>query len=301
MKFCPHCGAQLDDSARFCARCGARQPELTSGGPAGTPSTSAPLASVPTPPTSPTPTPAAPSAETPAAKFNRLASTDPKFLALYKTFKKLNLLRFFTFLFIPVLIVYLAVPCAIFTGENMGGGADILRIAGIYPLPAQVNICQLGAAKNAISYTNYSFSPSSWFTSNVTTGILLPVLLCVFLVPITVLSAVLGVTKSWYLKSWEKDGGSEIIASMTRSGMVVTNCVGIIFPLIYCIFVYASAKDLVYDYSEDPAHYIYGEITALPNNMIATLVVGGIMLAATIALTIVFRILILKKVRSYLS
>ena len=67
MRFCPNCGAQMDDAAKFCTQCGGKMPEVMPVAPAA-PVQQAPAAPVYEAPAAPVQqAPAAPVYEAPAA------------------------------------------------------------------------------------------------------------------------------------------------------------------------------------------------------------------------------------------
>lgn len=284
MKFCPKCGAKLEDEAVFCSQCGAKQP---SDGPTLANNQQEPQESVVV-------NNQTNGAQSDATRFNNLIKNDNRFKVLFNSYRFTCLLRLICLLFIPTAIVFFAVPYLRLTGENMGGGASSLYGETFpYDIPRLVAYSLMHAISK-----QYAFTSSSSFDSSIPATAIIPLIASYVFAILIVLTSLLGLKKSWPLKSYEKDGGKELYLTIKKGNSWLFGLIANMMFISMSLSNYLASKDLKYEPGDN---YFYGKIIGINNNMKATLIVGII---TTIIMAIICTIIhskIVKKVKTVME
>jgi len=187
MKFCPKCGAQLVDEARFCSKCGAPQPNMdvqATPQPAVEPQQVKPNQS------------SSDGAMTPGQRYNYLQKNDEKFKATTRVVFFLKLVGLFNLLFIIPWLVCYFVPVGIFTGDDLSsiGETYITSLGKSFP-------CAFNNYELAFKYKpfadggNYKLTPDNALGSNVFSSIMW--FFTFVFIPLLVLVALLGYPRGY--------------------------------------------------------------------------------------------------------
>lgn len=283
MKFCPKCGTQLVDEARFCSKCGAAQPNMENA---------------PAPqPVAPQPTPqqnAAPSNNgqmTPGQRYNYLKQNDERFRGLTKVIFFLKFVGLVNILFIIPWILSFAIPIATFTGVNVSDVGANLWMASKKPIPWSFNNFDL--AYTIIPWTkgsNIKLSPDSALQ-----GTIMPQILMVFgylFTVLIVLTSLLGNPRGYVLKTYDKDEGQTLYKNIKGNTTWLIGPSYAVVSLASVIATYINCTDLKYEAGKT---YLLGEIAPLQSGLITCIVVTVIFVAIMVAVPLVIRSLLLKK------
>ena len=284
MKFCPKCGAQLVDEARFCSKCGAPQPNMENA-----------PAPQPAPVVEPEPQ-AAPIQDapmTPGQRYNYLKQNDERFKDTVKVIFLLKFVGLIGLLFIvPWLVNYLT-PVGTITGIEMSSQGSLFMSSMGKSAPYNFSMYEVQFfLRPAVKAGNYKLTPDNAL-SNV-----MPTVLWYFgflFFALIVLVSVLGMTKGYVLRTYEKDPKELYKALKSNTTWIFGPALSII-TMILAIFTYINCKNL--DYSGDETYY-FGIIVENKSGLIVCIVVTIIFAAIMIAGSIVLRSLLFKKINKH--
>ena len=289
MKFCPKCGAQLVDEARFCSKCGTKQPNMENA-PAPQP------APVVEPAPAPQPQPAQaqePSQMTPGQRYNYLKQNDERFKDTVKVIFLLKFVGLIGLLFIvPWLVNYLT-PVGTITGIEMSSQGSLFMSSMGKSVPYNFSMYEVQfLLRPAVKAGGYKLTPGNAL-SNV-----MPTVLWYFgflFFALIALISMLGMTKGYVLRTYEKDP-KELYKALKSNTTWIFGPFLSIATMIMAITTYINCKDL--DYSGGETYY-FGVIMENKSGLIVCIVVTLIFAAIMIAGSIVLRSLLFKKINKH--
>ena len=291
MKFCPKCGAQLVDEARFCSKCGAPQPNMEN---APAPQT-APVvepAPAPQPQPAPAPAPQEPAQMTPAQRYNYLKQNDERFKATVKVSFILRFVGLVTLLYIiPWLVCYLT-PVGTITGIDMSDyGAGLM--AG-KTLPYNFSMFEVQyVLRSWAKVGNYKLTPDDALRTNNMPGIIW--VFGFLFIPLLALVSIIGNPKGYLLRTYEKDPNELYKVLKNNSIWIFGPCLTVV-AMVNAIMTYVNCKDL--DYS-DGSHYFLGIIMENKAGLTAVIVVSVLFMIIMIAGSIVPRVILFNKLKKH--
>ena len=286
MKFCPKCGAQLVDEARFCSKCGAPQPNMEN---APAPSVTQTVEAQ-TPQSAPVQDPAQ---MTPGQRYNYLKKNDEKFRDFTKVIFLLKFVGLIGLLFIiPWLVSYL-VPVGQITGIEMSTEGSYFMAALNKSTPYKFSMYEVQFLLiPAVKAGHYKLTPDNSL-SNV-----MPTVLWyfgfLFFVVIALIS-MLGMTRGYVLRTYEKDS-RELYKGLKKNTTWIFGPAYSLVAMIMAIMTYVNCKDL--DYSGGGKYY-FGVIIENKSGLIACIVVTIIFVLIMVIGSIVLRTLLFKKIDKY--
>ena len=277
MKYCPNCGTQLDDNAKFCHSCGAAQP--------GTEQVKQNEGMEPIKETS------APEVQgTPRERFDYLIKNDERFKDIYRVTKTQNLFNLINILYLIPVLVCLYTPIGMFTGEKATSST----------VPAGTTFTPIGVLFYKNLAGNYSLCPDSNLSG------IMPLIVFIFawlLLVLIIVMSVAGITKGYILKTYESENGPQtLIQNCKKStqwifgvGVSIVAFMAMLTQWIACDNNYAQA------YQKNGGKlYIFGEIVQIPNAIIPGLIVTILFVALIVAGITVARLLFAKKLDKYI-
>ena len=283
MKFCPKCGAQLVDEARFCSKCGAPQPNMEN----------APdLQEAPVVKPAPAPAPQEPAQMTPAQRYNYLKQNDERFKATVKVSFILRFVGLVTLLYIiPWLICYLT-PVGTITGIDMSDyGAGLM--AG-KTLPYNFSMFEVQyVLRSWAKVGNYKLTPDDALRTNNMPGIIW--VFGFLFIPLLALVSIIGNPKGYLLRTYEKDPNELYKVLKNNSIWIFGPCLTVV-AMVNAIMTYVNCKDL--DYS-DGSHYFLGIIMENKAGLTAVIVVSVLFMIIMIAGSIVPRVILFNKLKKH--
>ena len=285
MKFCPKCGAQLVDEARFCSKCGAPQPNMENA-PAPQP---APVVE-PEPQVAPVQEPVQ---MTPTQRYNHLKQNDERFKDTVKIIFLLKFVGLIGLLFIiPWLVNYLT-PVGTITGIEMSSQGSLFMSSMGKSVPYNFSMYEVQfLLRPAVKAGNYKLTPDNAL-SNVMPTVLWYFGFLFFIV--IALVSMLGMTKGYVLRTYEKDPNELFKALKGNTTWIFGPALSII-TMILAIFTYINCKDL--DYSGGETYY-FGVIIENKPGLVTCIVVTLIFATIMIAGSIVLRSLLFKKINKH--
>ncbi len=293
MKYCPHCGSQLEDSAKFCPNCGAAQPDIQAQ-----PEKAAPKEEAKEEPKE-NPNILIDANVSDSDKFNYLMENDEKFRDIYQVSRKKRFFNFINLAYIIPFFVCTCSPIGMFTGVNVHpDGASMFNAMGLSfpqtfsPLTLQTYIKLLG---------NRALCPNSGVNGVV------PILLFVFgliLIPLIAVFTALGNPKSYYLKTYLKPNGgkAELLKFAKQNNGFMMGAIGVIFGFMSMLNVYLPISGIDYQkaYQNNGGKlYLFGEITGLSSSFVAGIIVSVIFLVLIIVGIAVPTSIVTKKLNKY--
>ena len=283
MKFCPKCGAQLVDEARFCSKCGAPQPNMEN----------APdLQEAPVVKPAPAPAPQEPAQMTPAQRYNYLKQNDERFKATVKVSFILRFVGLITLLYIiPWLVCYLT-PVGTITGIDMSDyGAGLM--AG-KTLPYNFSMFEVQyVLRSWAKVGNYKLTPDDALRTNNMPGIIW--VFGFLFIPLLALVSIIGNPKGYLLRTYEKDPNELYKVLKNNSIWIFGPCLTVV-AMVNAIMTYVNCKDL--DYS-DGSHYFLGIIMENKAGLTAVIVVSVLFMIIMIAGSIVPRVILFNKLKKH--
>ncbi len=280
MKYCPNCGAQLPDEARFCTSCGSKQPD-------------APGAAQPQPQAQPQSAPVAQPVnheKSPRERYSELYKNDEVFREIVNVRRKKYLFELIFAVCLISWIVCMFTPVALFNGHNATEqGAMIMNSIG-KALPYKTNAYDLIALDAAAG--NKALTPSG--LGSVFAGLFMffgPVFVALS-VAMPLIKAFTG--RGYVLKTYEAGKVKELIKET-----VMPFWAGGAFSLIMIVpalnlFVSSNGEEY-----KDGKTYLFGEIESIPSGFVAVIIVVVLLTALSIAATAVIGSLITKKLKEY--
>ena len=282
MKFCPKCGAQLVDEARFCSKCGAPQPNMENA-PAPQP---APVVE-PQPEVAPV---QEPTQMTPAQRYNHLKQNDERFKATVKVIFLLKFVGLIGLLFIIPLLVNYLTPVGTITGIEMSSQGSLFMSSMGKSVPYNFSMYEVQfLLRPAVNAGHYKLTPDNALNN------VMPTVLWYFgflFFVVIALVSMLGMTKGYVLRTYEKDPNELYKALKGNTTWIFGPALSII-TMILAIFTYINCKDL--DYSGGETYY-FGVIIENKSGLIVCIVVSLIFATIMIAGSIVLRSLLFKKI-----
>jgi len=280
MKYCPNCGAQLPDEARFCTSCGSKQPDAPG---VAQPQPQQPVAAAPV---------AQPvnQEKNPRERYSELYKNDEVFREIVNVRRKKYLFELIFAVCLISWIVCMFTPVALFNGHNATEqGAMIMNSIG-KALPYKTNAYDLIALDAAAG--NKALTPSG--LGSVFAGLFM------FLGPVIVaLSVALPLIKAftgrgYVLKTYEAGKVKELIKETIQPFWA-----GGAFSLIMIVpalnlFISSNGEEY-----KDGKTYLFGEIESIPSSFVVVIIVVVLLTAASIAATAVIGNLISKKLKEY--
>lgn len=329
MKYCIECGNQLVDEAKFCNKCGAKQPlreekkeEIEAPKPQEAKVESKPIeesivdapkeeakviAPIPALKEEAPAIEAKPKVEAtnkvlsledeeykskaPAERYRYLMEHDLDFQTVVKASKKRDLMSLSNILYLVVVIVCTFIPYLVFTGNYAHhAGIQILAEEG-KSIPHKFGGLELFSFH--VTAGNYALAPNS----NVTGIYPFVVFLFTFLfLAVMILAAFLGSTKGYRLKEYEKGGIKGLIKGLggkkNFSGVLVS-----LFPIVAMATTYISAKDM--EYNGDT--YLFGEIIVDQEGFTTALLISVVMMVIMLIIGIIAQVVYKNKIKKYLK
>ena len=339
MKYCIECGNQLVDEAKFCNKCGAKQPirekveekieedtkpevsELKieevkeDTKPESTPLKTEEVKEDNIPPVIvPEPVIVETKKDTtiekeianeplnmadekyksmsPSERYSYLMKNDEAFKTIVKASRKKDLMSLSNLLFIIISFVCALMPYLVFTGVNVHHvGAEMMAAEG-KNFPIYFGGLELFGYHTSTG--NYALSPSDSLSG------IFPFMIFLFgflFEALFVLIAVLGSTRGYKLKQYEKGGAKELIKSIGGARNFMGVLVGL-FPVLGMITTYIVASDLKY---ESGKTYIYGEIATYPEGLITAIIISAIIMVIMLVVGIIATVMYKKKINKYMQ
>ena len=238
-----------------------------------------------------------PRQESEREECNRLLKEDPRFAALMKatTFKSLGgIVGVLSFI---VLIVFLAVPYIAFTGVNIHPeGKAYLDVYSGGAYPFSVNRFTAVSLYHWVNTLKYAFSPSESMNATVSTFFYVYLILGIVLCIVFILGSLLtALPRGYRFRTYKKDNGVSLYKELKTKQSWIISALFIVVLVANSIIQYFGWKDLTYK----STNYYYGEITGDPSNMIATTIVGVIVLFIIIGVSVAFNIIATKMVKKH--
>lgn len=280
MKYCPNCGAQLPDEARFCTSCGSKQPD-------------APGVAQPQPQAQPQPaqvTQPVNQEKSPRERYSELYKNDEVFREIVNVRRKKYLFELIFAVCLISWIVCMFTPVALFNGNNATSeGAMIMSSLG-KALPYKTNAYDLIALDAAAG--NKALTPGG--LGSVFAGLFMffgPVIIALS-VALPLIKAFTG--RGYVLKTYEAGKVKELIKETIQPFWA-----GGAFSLIMIVpalnlFISSNGEEY-----KDGKTYLFGEIESIPSNFVVVIIVVVLLTAASIAATAVIGNLISKKLKEY--
>ena len=288
MKFCPKCGTQLVDEARFCSKCGAAQPNMENV-PAPQPATA--VQQTPAPQPAPV---QEPSQMTPGQRYNYLKQNDERFKETTKVVSFLKFVGLINLLFIIPWLVCFLVPVGTLTGIDVSDFGYNLMSASGKSFPYNFSMFEVQfTLRQWANAGNYKLTPDNSLGSNI-----MPSILWYFgflFLPLLAVIAIVGNPRGYILRTYEKNP-QELYKVLKNNTVWIFGPALALIAMVNAIVTYASCTDL--DYSDDK-HYFLGIITGNKGGLTAVIVVSAIFIVAMIAGSIVLRTLLFKKINKY--
>ena len=285
MKFCPKCGAQLVDEARFCSKCGAPQPNMEN---APAPQEAPVVKPAPAPVQ-----PQEPAQMTPGQRYNYLKQNDERFKDTVKVIFLLKFVGLISLLFIvPWLVNYLT-PVGTITGIEMSDQGSLFMSSMGKSVPYNFSMYEVQfLLRPAAKAGNFKLTPDNGLNNVMPTvlwyfGFIFFILLA--------LIAMLGMTKGYVLRTYEKDPKELYKALKSNTTWIFGPALSIV-TMIMAVLTYINCKGL--DYSGGGTYY-FGVIVENKSGLIACIVVSLIFAAIMIAGSIVLRKLLFKKIEKH--
>lgn len=296
MKYCPRCGAQLDDAANFCPKCGARQPDATVAAPIQREEVKVnqePVSTSNIPSSNVNQT--SPSGESDRDEYQRMIKEDPKFAAIMKATTIANLVSLSNILFIIVAIVFLATPFLILTGIDASGeGSMYAETYLLRSLPTSVNRVEGQALVIWSDTIGKAFSPNSSLDASLKSFTIISEILIPVLSGVMILAALLNaLPKGYRFRTYKTDNGKTLYNAYKKEQKWL---MGVMVSLMFAaisVIQYIGWNDLEY---KDGTYY-YGVMMADQTNFIATIIVAVIISAMILAANIVVKIITMKKLK----
>lgn len=291
MKFCPSCGNKLADDARFCNKCGAKQPELETSS-----SSEEALVHHEEVETRHEEIREERRDETrslsPRERYDRLIKEDECFREIVKANRIISLTGLKQLLVTVVWLVALLTPVAVFTGINMSTyGANLLNTLGkTTPLPfSPFDLIGYNTMKAGTRIDPNNQLTSLFPMTFLIVGIIITVLF--------VLTALLNTftRRGYFLRTYEAGKKVELIKSLCRVNWAPSLFAIFVFVPSFQVFLNASTME----YKDDKT-YLFGRIEPLQSGFVTVCIVAGIVFAILLASSIVITKLATKKLRSYL-
>ena len=275
MKYCPKCGAPLDDHLKFCTKCGAPQP----------------TEEVKQEEKKAEPVPEVKSEERPLSdreRFNNLLNTDQRFKNIVKASKLAALFTLVNLLFLIPFFVGMFTKVGAFTGVDVSAqGASYFDVLGIHYFPYGYSAMSI---RKFIAYAkagHWSICPNDTLRSPTT--VIIFIFGLIFAALLVVISVV-GRPNGYLLKTYEKENGEKELIKSIKSPMTLLAGVFLtIVGIMPGIATYIASTDLKY---ESGHHYVFGQVTGLSSGLITIIVVAvifiGLILGGNIVLRVVF-------------
>ena len=283
MKFCPKCGAQLVDEARFCSKCGAPQPNMEN----------APAPAAPVVEPEPQAAPVQDAPMTPGQRYNYLKQNDERFKDTVKVIFLLKFVGLIGLLFIvPWLVCYLT-PVGTLTGNNVSDQGNIFMSSFGKSFPYNFSVYEVQFfLRPAVKAGGYKLTPSNGL-SNVMPSVLWYFGFLFFI--LIALISMLGMTRGYVLRTYEKDP-KELYKALKSNTTWIFGPFLSVAAMIMAVTTYINCKDL--DYSGGGTYY-FGEIAENQAGLVTAIIVTLIFAAIMIAGSIVLRSLLFKKINKH--
>ena len=285
MKYCTSCGNQLPDDAKFCVKCGAKQPmmEAPKEEPVKEEVKVAPQPA-PAPAPAPAPQPQPQPAEktlSPRERYNNLVKNDEAFRVTVRAAKMRDLGGLVNLLYIVVWLTCCLTTIGYFANYPAG---SIAGEFSAYSLSIFYNVAgKLGPSGNLTGV----FGAISFYF-----GFLFVVLL--------VLIAVIGHPRGWILRTYEAQGLNELVKQLNSTKHFLNGVFMSLIPTIAMVSTYITVCGL--DYSEyPPSSYPFGEIFPLDDHFYIAMAVSILMMHIMLGLGIMFEVMFRKRVGKYLK
>lgn len=284
MKFCPKCGTQLVDEARFCPKCGAPQPDM------------GPVEEVKSEPIpfrhdDPVPQPQQVAAS-PRERYNNLMQNDEMFRDTTKVVKKVSMLSLINILFLVPFLFNLFMNVGVFTGVDVGDPSA--ASAANMNFPVEYNALTIRTYSTVAKTLGKSLTPGNSLASNPVVYVVIP--LGFLFVAFVFLTAFLGKSRGYLLKTYEKPDGKKALLKEARNGPFLLGGFMALFSFGVPVSTYASSMDL--DYAPDK-HYIFGRVDGLTPNFITLLVINLIFFAIMVVSQLVLSAVLNRKLKKY--
>ena len=269
MKYCTSCGNQLPDDAKFCIKCGAKQPmmEAPKEEPAKEEVKAAPQPAEKT--------------LSPKERYNNLVKNDEAFRVTVRAAKMRDLGGLVNLLYIVVWLTCCLTTVGYFADYPAGSVAGEFSA---YSLSIFYNVAgKLGPSTNLTGV----FGAISFYF-----GFLFIVLL--------VLIAVIGHPRGWILRTYEAQGLNELVKQLNSTKHFLNGVFMSLIPTTAMVSTYITVCGL--DYSEyPPSSYPFGEILPLEDHFYIAMAVSILMMHIMLGLGIMFEVMFRKRVGKYLK
>ena len=289
MKYCQHCGTQLEDSAKFCPNCGAAQPEVQ-------PKPQATPEEKPEPISEENMIPYTESEDfkklSDREKFDYYAKNDERFKDIYRVTKIQNIFNLVNILYLVPVFVCMFTPIGIFTGNNAPSGSTVPAGTIFTPLTLRAFARQAG---------NVTLAPNS--NLNGIMPLMVFILAWVLFALIFVMSFA-GFTKAYFVKTYRTENGPQLLMQNCKKstnwifgvGVSIVAFMAMLTQWISCDNNYAKAYE-----RNGNRLFAFGEIAQIPGAFVAGLIVTILFVAVIVAGITVPRVLFAKKLDKYIT
>ena len=270
MKYCVKCGAELPDDAEFCSKCGAAQKEEVRKEQVK---------------------PAEPQMSD-SERYEHLVKTDPKFVDTVRVSRKVRLVGLINLLFVVPWIVNLFTPVGEFTGVGVTDEGRYIMSGLGKSFPVEFSAFGLRTYKTLAG--RRALTPGGGLDSNV-----FPLMIFIFgfvFFALLILVALLGNTKGYNLKTYEKDGGKTLYEDTKKSTLFLFGGFLAIVTLGAPLATYFNCTDI--NYPSDKS-YIFGRVDGIASGLITCVIVTIVFATIMIVVSAVLRSVILKKLDKY--
>ena len=284
MKFCPKCGTQLVDEARFCPKCGAPQPNMA-------PAEEVKSEPIPAPQPASQPQPQQVAAS-PRERYNYLMENDEMFRDTTKVVRKVSMLSLINILFLVPFLFNLFMNVGMFTGVDVGDPSA--ASAANMNFPVEYNALTISTYSTVAKTLGKSLTPGNSLASNPVVYVVIP--LGFLFTAFVFLTAFLGKSRGYLLKTYEKPDGKKALLKEARNGPFLLGGFMALFSFGVPVSTYASSMNL--DYAPDK-HYIFGRVAGLTPNFIGLLVINLIFFAIMVVTQLVLSAVLNRKLKKY--
>ena len=281
MKYCPKCGTELNDDASFCTKCGAKQEVFK-----------------PEPMSEYQQNPLEDKNMSDSEKFRYLMDNDEKFRDIYTVSRKKRFFNFINLAAIIPFLVCLLIPIGMFNGIKVSDvGNNIFSSMG-YTFPHTFSAFSIFGIKQLAG--NYSICPGD--NLNGIMGLICFIFGWILFVLNAVFTGV-GTPKSYYLKTWQKEGGqAELMKFAKQNNGYLVGVMGIFFGFAPMLTTFMAATNIDYAkaYSKNGGKvFVFGEVSELPSGLIIGGILAILFMVVIIVTISVLTSLVTKKLNKY--
>ena len=277
MKYCPKCGAPLEDHLKFCTKCGAPQPGLEVKQEENRIEEETEVKQEERPLSD-------------RERFNNLLKTDERFKNIVRASKLAGLFTLINFLFLIPFFVNLFTPVGAFTGVDVSSqGMTYFNALGINYFPHGYSAMSIRKFCAFAKAGGWKITPDDALKGQ--TALIIFIFGLVFSALLVVI-AVVGRPNGYLLRTYEKQNGHiELIKAIKSPFSYVYGAAFVVVSAIPAVGTYVNSTGLNYK----DGHYVLGQVTGLKSGLATVIVVSLLFISLIIAANIVLRVIFVNK------